>query len=299
MRAVTPVALLLATIPLFFTPLCSAEDARPSKVLIVVGPSGHPPGTHEVAAGARLIAYCLEHTARMKFDVKVVFAWPQDQKLLRDISTVVFSGDGFPLAKMKNKKQNMQALAAMMDRGCGIVCYHYATGVQPNEISDKGFHPLVRWMGGCFSSRYKQHPGVARIFKNATITPKAKEHPIMRGVGPFTVHDEPYYNNYFGPNGMAANVTALATSMLPPDAPKEEVVAWAVQRTDGGRGMGIVVPHFFKNWQIDDLRKVVLNGIVWTAHQPVPEQGVQVTLPALETFKPDAVEPKNVTVHGM
>jgi len=62
-----------------------------------------------------------------------------------------------------------------------------------------------------------------------------------------TIDDEPYYNNYFGVHGMAPNVTALATSMLPPEAPKEEVVAWAIQRADGGRGMGIVMPHFYKN----------------------------------------------------
>jgi len=113
----------------------------------------------------------------------------------------------------------------------------------------------------------------------------------MRGVQPFTIDDEPYFNNYFGVNGMAPNVTALATSMLPPETPKEEVVAWAIQRPDGGRGLGIVVPHFYKNWQVDSLRTLILNGIIWTAKQEVPKDGLHVALPALETFKPAAVEP--------
>lgn len=30
-----------------------------ANVLILVGPSTHPPGTHEVAAGGRLVAHCL------------------------------------------------------------------------------------------------------------------------------------------------------------------------------------------------------------------------------------------------
>ncbi len=291
MRATRFIALVLFACILSRTAVCNAAEPGPAKVLIVVGPSGHPPGTHEVAAGARLIAYCLEHAPGMKFDVRVVDGWPQDESVLRDVATVVFSGDQFPLEKMKNSRRNLRSLGAMMDRGCGIVCYHYATGVLAGNISADGSHPLLQWTGGCFSSQYAKHRGVARIMKQVTITPKAKGHPIMRGVSAFTVDDEPYFNNYFGPNGMTSNVTALATSMLPPEAPREEVVAWAIQRADGGRGMGIVVPHFFKNWKIDDLRAFVLNGIVWTANQEVPAKGVQVALPALETFKPAAVEP--------
>jgi len=285
------IVLIIFACVLSHTPQCSAEETKPVRVLIVVGPSGHPPGTHEVAAGARLIQYCLEHAPGKKFDVRVVDHWPEDETTLRDVATVVFSGDEFPLAKMKNRQRNMRSLGAMMDRGCGIVCYHYATGVPAGDFSDDGSHPLLQWLGGCFSSRYARHKGVARIMKHVTISPKAKGHPILRGVRPFTIDDEPYFNNYFGPNGMARNVTALATSMLPPEAPREEVVAWAIQRADGGRGMGIVVPHFFKNWQVDDLRKLVLNGIAWTAKQDVPQNGLQVTLPALETFEPAAVEP--------
>ena len=62
---------------------------------------------------------------------------------------------------------------------------------------------------------------------------------MSRGWREFTVDDEPYYNNYFGPDGnrSAANVTQFATAMLPPEAPKREVVAWGTNRTDGGRGL--------------------------------------------------------------
>src|SRR4051812_38578233 len=46
----------------------AAEDdaAGTKQVLIVVGPSMHPPGTHEVAAGGRLIKYCLEHAENVR-----------------------------------------------------------------------------------------------------------------------------------------------------------------------------------------------------------------------------------------
>ena len=86
-------------------------------------------------------------------------------------------------------------------------------------------------------------------------------------------------------------MTVLATAMLPPEAPKRETVAWAVERPDGGRGFGIVMPHFYRNWKLDDLRTLILNGIVWSATGDIPTYGIRAKLPDLAAFKPDAVEP--------
>jgi type 1 glutamine amidotransferase len=127
-----------------------------------------------------------------------------------------------------------------------------------------------------------------------TISPAAAGHPVNRGWREFSLPEEPYYNNYFGPGGsrLAPNVTALATSQLPPEAPKREVVAWAVERADSGRGFGIVMPHFYKNWADDDLRRLILNGIVWTAKLEVPAGGVATAQPALAAYQPESIEPK-------
>ena len=114
----------------------------------------------------------------------------------------------------------------------------------------------------------------------------------MRGWKTFTFDDEPYWNNYFGKEGLAPNVTPLAFSMLPPEKPQREIVAWAVQRTDGGRGVGIVLPHYFRNWRVDDLRTLTLNSICWTARLDVPPKGVKCSLPDLATFEPGSVDPQ-------
>jgi hypothetical protein len=63
-----------------------------------------------------------------------------------------------------------------------------------------------------------------------------------------------------------------------------------VERADGGRGLGIVMPHFYKNWAIDDLRRFILNGVVWTAKLDVPAGGVQTATPDLKAFGPESVE---------
>jgi len=44
-----------------------------------------------------------------------------------------------------------------------------------------------------------------------------------------------------------------------------QMVAWACERPDGGRGFGFTGGHYHRNWGNDDFRKLVLNAILWTA----------------------------------
>jgi hypothetical protein len=286
-------AIFIVVAVVFASETAAQSIASKARVLILVGPSNHPPGTHEVSAGGRLIKHCLEHAENVSgIAADVVTDWPADREKLQKVSTVVFTGDRFPPAEMTDRERIMADLTRMMERGCGLVCYHYATGLGANQVAEDGEHPLLHWMGGYFATRCKHHQSVARVYPAATIEPGSGEHPVLRGWRTFTIHDEPYIKNYFGNQGMAANVTALATSMLPPEAPQREVVAWAVSRSDGGRGMGVVMPHFYRNWRDDNLRMLVLNGIVWSARLEVPAEGVQTARPNLAQFEPASIEPR-------
>ena len=269
------------------------QAAEPARVLIVVGPSNHPPGTHEVAAGGRVMKHFLENMSNLPgVKAEVVEGWPA-KDLRAAASTVVFIGDQFPPNRLPDAKRNLAELDEMMKRGCGIVCVHYATGLTAGDVAEDGEHPLLHWMGGYFATRCQHHQSVAKVFQAATISPAA-EHPINRGWKEFTLHDEPYINNYFGKDGNrpAPNVTVLATSLLPPEAPKRETVAWCVERPDGGRGFGIVMPHFYQHWTHEDLRRFILNGIVWTAKLDVPADGVKTASPDLAAFKPVSPTPE-------
>jgi type 1 glutamine amidotransferase len=272
------------------------QSTKSSKILILVGPSNHPPGTHEVAAGARLMKHCLESAENVRgLEAEIITAWPTDREALQKVATVVFTGDRFPPAEMPDRERIMTDLKSMMEHGCGLVCIHFATGLITGHVAPDGDHPLLRWMGGYYASRGMHHQSVARVYPSATIEPNhepsAAEHPVLRGWKAFTIHDEPYIKNYFGKDGPAKNVTALATSELPPEAPQREIVAWAVSREDGGRGVGIVMPHFYKNWKVDDLRTLIMNAIVWTAKREIPAEGVRTKSPELAAFEPASVEP--------
>ena len=53
------------------------------------------------------------------------------------------------------------------------------------------------------------------------------------------------------------------------------MLAWVVERPDGGRGFGFTGGHFHKNWGDPNFRKLVLNAILWTAGLDVPAAGVE------------------------
>ena len=271
----------------------SANLSWANHVLFVVGPDSHGPGSHEPIAGARLLKHCIENLPKLTgHTAEVVTKWPSESQQAK-ADTVVFLGDTFPANRFEDAARNLADLHRMMQRGCGIVCLHYATGLKKEDVSPTGEHPLLGWMGGYFANPGStHHVSYARVFDKAKITPGKTKHPILRGWKEFVIRDEPYGNNYFGPhdNKPAPNVTILATSLQPPESPKREAVAWCVQRADKGRGFGIVMPHYYKNWSHDDLRTFVLNGILWTANITLPQEGVKCPAPDLKSFGPKSVE---------
>ena len=105
-----------------------------------------------------------------------------------------------------------------------------------------------------------------------------------RGVKPFVLRDEWYYNMRF-PEDMKG-VTPILTA-IPPDNTRgttaakmhpgrPEHMAWAYDRPDGGRGFGFTGGHFHRNWGDENFRRVVVNAILWTAKVDVPESGSRV-----------------------
>lgn len=273
----------------------AADAGSKARVLIVVGPSTHPPGTHEVAAGGRLMKWALENMTNLPAVKADVFGqWPSDKDVLDSVRAVVFIGDIFPPQRFPERASILEELGSMMNRGVGLACIHYATGLRAEDVAPDGSHPLLGWMGGYFGTRTPHHQSVAKVFESVTISPSEPKHPVSRGWSAFNLAEEPYYNNYFGSDGKrpAGKVTVFATAMLPPDAPKREAVAWGIERKDGGRGFGIVMPHFYRNWANEDLRRLILNGIVWSSKLDVPRGGVKSPPPDLGQFAPESVEPK-------
>jgi hypothetical protein len=61
-----------------------------------------------------------------------------------------------------------------------------------------------------------------------------------------------------------------------------EAMMWAVERKDGGRGVGFTGGHYHRNWRDDNFRKVVLNAALWICKLDVPRDGVASTVTEAE-----------------
>jgi type 1 glutamine amidotransferase len=169
-----------------------------------------------------------------------------------------------------------------MDRGVGLACLHFA--VEPTV--ENGEKEFLEWIGGAFEVNLSVNPHWNADFK------KFPKHPIARGVKPFQINDEWYFNMRFvNDQKLVPVLTAVPTAdtMSRPDGSHEgnpavreavkrgdlQTVAWAFERPNGGRGFGFTGGHTHENWGDDNFRKVVLNGILWIAKMEVPANGVE------------------------
>jgi hypothetical protein len=271
--------LCLALFTALIGPATLSRAADKARVVLIAGHPSHGPGEHEFNAGIKLLDKCLSEVPGID-PVVVTGGWPKDETVFDGAKTLVFfmdGGGGHPIIQ----KDHLDTIQKLMDQGVGLVCLHYAVEVPKGKAGDK----FLDWIGGYYESGYSTNPHWSAAIK------ELPEHPITRGVRPFTIRDEWYYNIRFRPEMKGVqpiikatpDVEARAGKTSSPRGParhiveaqgREEVLAWAVERPDGGRGFGFTGAHFHKNWGNDDFRKLVLNAIFWTARLEVPSEGV-------------------------
>ncbi len=282
--------LLIALVVLLPHRPLGAADA-PRKIVLLAGTldASHPRGTHEYEKSVRLLQHCLETSPNVKgIVVETHFnGWPRDEKTLDTADTIVLLSNGSDRKEQDHPLlvgERLSVIGKQMKRGCGLVTIHWSTFFPSTRAGDL----MLDWVGGHFDYQSGPAPSHwASAIQHATANVKVgtKEHPICRGVNPFRLREEFYYQIRFRDKDPRLQPILLAPL---PGVKKEQVVAWAVERKDGGRGFGFTGGHYFDNWWVPEFRKMVLNAIVWTAHGEVPRDGVASTPPALESFDTSA-----------
>jgi len=261
-----------------------AADAK-RKVVLIAGTPSHGPGAHEFNAGIQLLASCLAKVPELEVAVQLN-GWPQDETVFKGASAVVCYADGggkHPFVQ----EDRLKKIGDLAASGVGIMCMHYGVEV----LKDKGGPEFQKWIGGYYEHEWSCNPMWKPEFK------QFPDHPVTRGVKPFSVEDEWYFNMRFRPDmqGVTPLLSAVPSDQVRngpyvyPRGPyphiqaakgQTEAMMWAVQREDGGRGIGFTGGHFHRNWGDDNFRKVVLNGILWVSKVEVPSGGVESSIAA-------------------
>jgi type 1 glutamine amidotransferase len=257
----------------------SIGSEKPKKLVMIAGTPSHPPGMHEFNAGTLLLAERLKSFPDL--DVKICLnGWPKDPAVFDDAAGILIyadGGGGHPAVQ----GDRLEFLGSLIKKGVGLMCGHFGVEVK----KDKGGKEFQQWIGGYYEHEWSVNPIWSPDFK------EFPKHPIANGVKPFSVSDEWYFNMRFRPE--LKNVTPILTA-VPSDATRDgpyvyprgpykhiqaakgrsEHMMWAIEREDGGRGVGFTGGHFHTNWKNDNFRKVVLNALVWICKVEVPKNGI-------------------------
>ncbi len=279
--------------------LRAAEAPAPRKIVLIAGKKSHGPegnGQHDYNWSARLIKMALDHS-NIKDQIKVEYhlnGWPADEKSLEDAATIMIisdgrDGDNFSEALHLESPRRVAFVQKLMDKGSGLVLFHFST-FAPDEYAKQCFE----WTGGYFdweeNSQRKWYSAITTL-DNAEVKLISPDHPISRGVKPFQMKEEFYYNIRFGEGDK--NVTPLlAVPALKGRAENGNTVAWCRERENRGRGFATTCGHYFDNWKNEDFRRLVLNGLAWTAHVEIPKEGVETRFYSREEIEKSAPEPK-------
>lgn len=252
-------------------------DGR-KKIVMVAGEPSHGPGEHEFNAGVKLLAGCLADNDQVVVARYHDNGWPKDPTAFDDANAIVLYMDGWKKHAINEHVKQVDKLA---DSGVGLMMMHYAVHTEPGEMGDY----FQKWIGGFYETGFSANPHWKADLKHA------QGHPITRGVNDSTIEDEWYFNIRFR-EGMK-DVTAISKG-IPTDENitvarrgsqwwsdyaerslgKPQVVMWAVERVDGGRGVGFTGGHWHHNWADENQRRLVLNAMLWVAGAKVPESGV-------------------------
>lgn len=247
-------------------------DPKLAKIILIAGIDylRHPSGAHEYVAGMALMMDLLKQNPGV-FPVIARDAWPKNEKIFDNARAIVFYCQGGPRHTAVDKAR-LATMQKLMDRGVGLVNIHWATDYPPDTQEQ-----TLKWNGCCFDF-VNQFSKTTFWEANFDTLP---DHPITRGVSPFKINDEWYVNMRAVPK--MQGVTSILYAKPPKgvlDRPHEDglMIAWTYERENGGRSFGTTLGHTYRNWQNDQLRRIVANAILWCAKIDVPATGAKVQI---------------------
>lgn len=265
------------TLSVAWCAMCGAAEPAPKRILLLgQKPDGHPAGTHEYLPGQRILKTILQRVPGV--EVEIVQAddpWTDGPELLAKADGVVlFVSEGAKWISADPRRY--EAFTKLAERGGGFTGIHWGIGTK----DAKNIEPYVKLFGAC-------HGGPDRKYKftDFQVTLPGAEHPICSGLKPFEVNEEFYFTlkRAGAADGMLtplAEINAAAAGDISgSSSPTPLMVSWAFERKDGGRSFGFSGLHYHRNWEREEYRRLMTQGVLWTTKVPVPKDGLNLSVP--------------------
>ncbi len=225
------------------------------KVVLVPTKRDHPWATHMYRHECKVLAACLNNHEGVKAVVSPDLAWPP-KDLLTGVDALVYYTR--PAGSIVLSKAHRERFKKLMDDGVGYAAIHWATDAKP-KVGPK----YMKILGGWFNTKFS-----GLEITKAKLTQPSADHPICRGWEPFVLHEE-YYLDLKFQDAVKPIVKAGVKG-------KRQTVAWAYERSGGGRSFGTTLGHFHENFKREPFRRAIVNGILWAARAKVPQGGADV-----------------------
>ncbi|MEM6689529.1 MAG: ThuA domain-containing protein [Planctomycetota bacterium] len=296
----TPSVILFSLVILGFSTSSILGDDP--KILLIAGKPSHGYASHEHYAGMRI----LEDELRQRgVKVQVIKGWPDDESVFEDVDAISIYCDG---GRRHLAIPHLDQIEALASTGVGLSAIHYATETVPGEVGERWLNLL----GGHFEINYSVNPHWNAQFESLP------DHPVTQGIQPMAIQDEWYFHLRFAPEGITPILSAIAPehTMSRKDgahsgnphvrksvaAGDSQVVAWTYDRparngAEVGRSFGFTGGHHHWNWGRPDVRKLVVQAILWTAGMDEMPNVQEEVMTAVElTSNQDYDQPKKFDI---
>lgn len=249
-------ALFVAALLSLISGVAAAGEAR-TRVLLIGKDRDHAFTTHEYLADCELLAKCLKQTPGV--DTVVSNGWPKDPQTLKGVNALVlFTANGGDVLLAPAVRKQAETL---LEQGAGLTAIHWSTGANKKNGDD-----WLTMLGGWFNTDFSRY-----LVRTTRVKQADPKHPICRGWKDFDLKDEYYIQLKHAPEARPVIVAEIDK--------KEHVLGWAFERTKTrGRSFGFVCGHFHANFGEPEFRRIIVNGILWTAHLDVPAAGAPVAI---------------------
>jgi hypothetical protein len=239
------------------------NGADPAKIVLVAGEVKQvdKPGHHDYLGGCRLMAALLRQSEGIE-PVLVEKDWPADEVVFEGAEAVVFYTDGGGKQAYLSHPGRIARIEDLVKQGAGLTLLHQAV-----EFSPAFAKQSLAWSGAAYTplsarghwdSSHDSFPG----------------HPVSRGVIPWKINDG-WLNRLHFVDGMTGITPLVWSSKTGGGAPggTPDIVAWTYDRPDGGRSFSFSGLDAHAAWELEGMRRLVINGILWSAGLEIPAAG--------------------------